>query len=50
MLKELETLKTLGLEGERNFAPTSYVDTQGKERPCYSLDKDGMLMMLNSGR
>ena len=46
--RELETLKTLGLEGEGNISLTSYVDTQGKERPCFYLDKDGMLMMLNS--
>lgn len=46
--KEIETLKTLGLRGEPNFCPSSYVNSQNKEQPCYSLNRDGMLQMLNS--
>ena len=45
---ELETLKTLGLGGERNISPSSYINSQNKEQPCYSLNRDGMLEMLNS--
>ena len=46
--KEDETLKTLGLDGGRNFSPTSYKDIQGKIQPCYELNRDGMIIMLNS--
>ena len=46
--KELETLKTLGLGNEQNILPVTYKDAKGEERPCFSLDKDGMFMMLNS--
>ena len=46
--KEDETLKTLGLNGGQNFLPTSYKDIQGKTQPCYELNKDGMIIILNS--
>ena len=46
--KELEVLKSLGLEGERNISLGSYVDIQGQKRPCYKLNRDGMLQILNS--
>ena len=46
--KELETLKALGLGGEGNISPSSYINSQNKEQPCYSLNRDGMLQMLNS--
>ena len=46
--KEDETLKTLGLDGGWNFSPTSYKDIQGKIQPCYELNRDGMIIMLNS--
>ena len=45
---ELNVLKTLGLENERNISPVKYIDSKGEERPCYSLNRDGMLQMLNS--
>lgn len=45
---ELETLKLLGLGGEQNILPSSYINSQNKEQPCYSLNRDGMLQMLNS--
>lgn len=44
---EREVLEKAGLLGERNFSLTSYRDSQGKERPCYSLTKAGVLQMLN---
>lgn len=45
---ELEMLKTLGLGGVQNILPSSYINSQNKEQPCYSLNRDGMLQMLNS--
>ena len=45
--KEVEVLKALGLEGGSNFCPTYYEDVQGKKRPCFELNDEGMLQMLN---
>lgn len=45
---ELESLKTLGINDERNFAPVNYIDSKGESRPCYSLSRDGVLQILNS--
>lgn len=44
---ELKVLESLDLD-ERNFSLISYTDKQNREKPCYLLNKDGMLMMLNS--
>ena len=46
--KELETLKSLGLDNGGNISLVSYTDSKGENRPCFSLNKDGMLQMLNS--
>lgn len=46
--KELEVLESLGLEGQGNFSPSSYVNSQNKEQPCFELTRDGMLEILNS--
>lgn len=46
--KELEVLESVGLGGGQNILLVEYKDKQGKTRPCYSLNRDGMLMMLNS--
>lgn len=46
--KELEALKSLGLVGQQNILPSSYINSQNKEQPCYLLNRDGMLQMLNS--
>lgn len=46
--KELEVLQSLGLDNEQNILPVEYVDSKGEKRPCYSLNRDGMLQMLNS--
>ena len=46
--KELETLEFLGIKGEKNILPSSYINSQNKEQPCYLLNRDGMLQMLNS--
>lgn len=45
--KEIEVLKSLGL-GDGNISESSYVDSQNKKQPCYLLNRDGMLQMLNS--
>lgn len=46
--KELETLTSLGLGNQRNFSLVKYTDKKGEERPCFELNHDGMLEMLNS--
>ena len=46
--KELETLETLGLGGDQNILESSYINSQNKKQPCFSLNRDGMLQMLNS--
>lgn len=45
--KELEVLKSVGLDNGLNFQPIEYKDKRGRTKPCYSLNRDGMLMMLN---
>ena len=40
--------KTLGLSNALNFKVAKYYDSQNKERPCYELNRDEMLMLLNS--
>jgi hypothetical protein len=45
--KETEALKSLGL-GNGNISESLYIDSQNKKQPCYSLNRDGMLQMLNS--
>lgn len=45
---ELEVLKSLGLNNEGNISLVNYADSKGEERPCFSLNRDGMLQMLNS--
>lgn len=46
--KEIKTLESIGINNERNFSPVKYIDDKGEERPCFSLNRDGMLQMLNS--
>lgn len=46
--KEIETLKKLRINAELNFQPGSYKDKNSQERPCYLVNKNGMLQMLNS--
>lgn len=46
--KELETLGFLGIKADVNIYAGSYRDKQNQERPCYFLNRDGMLQMLNS--
>lgn len=46
--KELEILKSLGIKGNGNISESTYINSQNKEQPCYILNRDGMLQMLNS--
>lgn len=45
---ELEILESVGLRNEQNILLVDYTDKKGETRPCYSLNRDGMLQMLNS--
>ena len=36
------------IKGEQNILPSSYINSQNKEQPCFKLTRDGMLQMLNS--
>ena len=45
--KENKILKSLKL-GEQNILPSSYINSQNKEQPCYELTAKGMRMMLNA--
>ena len=45
---ELEMLESVGLRNEQNILLVNYTDKKGEIRPCYSLNRDGMLQMLNS--
>ena len=46
--KELDILKTLSFIGQPNFRPSSYINSQNKEQPCYSLNRDGILQICMS--
>ena len=45
--KEIETLENLGIEADRNFTEGSYIDKNNQERPCYKMNKAGIMQMLN---
>lgn len=45
--KEVEVLESLNLNNGLNFKLVKYKDSKGEDRPCYSLNRDGMLQMLN---
>ena len=46
--KELEVMVNLGLGGEQNILQSSYVNSQNKKQPCFSLNASGMRQILNS--
>ncbi|NFS21416.1 hypothetical protein FDE82_04680 [Clostridium botulinum] len=46
--KEIRTLESFNLQAEPNFRPSEYKDITGRKLPCYELNRDGMLQMLNS--
>ena len=43
---EIETLEKAGI-GQSNFGQSSYINSQGKEQPCFRMNKSGALQMLN---
>ena len=45
---EVKMLKSLGLSTDLNFKVSEYKDVTGRKLPCYELNCDGMLQMLNS--
>ncbi|WP_243157095.1 phage antirepressor KilAC domain-containing protein [Clostridium perfringens] len=46
--KEIEILKNNGINSLVNFNESTYTNSRGKTYPCFSLNRDGMLQMLNS--
>lgn len=45
--KEIGVLNSMGIN-HGNISVDEYVDKKGEKRPCYKLNRDGMLQMLNS--
>ena len=45
--KEIKTLESLGLNGHLNFKESYYINSQNKKQPCFELDEEGMLIILN---
>ncbi len=46
--REVAILKSLCLGGDGNISESTYVNSQNKVQPCFELNRDGMLQMLNS--
>ena len=46
--KEIDTLENIGVCTDGNFSVSEYTDTTGRKLPCYHLNRNGMLQMLNS--
>lgn len=44
---EIEILKKSGIGAERNFSLGSYIDKNNQQRPCYRMNKAGIMQMLN---
>ena len=45
---ELEHITNAGIEvGEQNILPTEYIDSQGKKRPCYRMNRFWVMLMCN---
>lgn len=43
---EIETLESVGIN-QSNFGLVEYIDSKGEKRPCYEMNKAGVLQMLN---
>lgn len=46
--KEIEGLELLGFIGEGIFSESSYLNTQNKEQPCFSLNRDAVIQICAS--
>lgn len=44
---EVIALREVGIINENNFVPVNYTDTKGEQRPCYKMNKSGIMQMLN---
>ena len=44
---EVDALKSLGLDNGHNFVEVEYTDKKGEKRPCYQMNKAGIMQMLN---
>ena len=46
--KEIEALKNAGVEvGQQNILPSSYINSQNKEQPCFKMSKSWVMQMCN---
>ena len=45
---ELEVLESLGLSNQQNILLVDYLDKKGEVRPCYQLNRDGIIQMSAS--
>ena len=46
--KEIEALENAGVEvGGQNILPAEYIDSQGKKRPCYRMNRFWIMQMCN---
>lgn len=44
---EVIALREVGIINENNFVPVNYADAKGEQRPCYKMNKSGIMQMLN---
>lgn len=44
---EIESLKKVGVKAENKIVPGSYIDKNNQQRPCYRMNKAGIMQMLN---
>ena len=44
---EVKTLENAGIKDGYNFVPVEYVDKKGEVRPCYSINRAGVMQILN---
>ncbi len=42
----IKTFDEQGLEGQRNFAPTSYTTIQNKEMPSFEMTRKGFMLLV----
>ena len=46
--KEIETFKTIGYDYQQKILPVEYTDVKGESRPCFSLNRDGIIHLCMS--
>ncbi len=44
---ELKILEKAGITNDHNFVEVNYTDSKGEKRPCYQMNKAGIMQMLN---